>query len=337
MTMLSKPGALRPLFVCLIVFAILGANLPIASAQELTEEAQDAEKSPLPEVEPAYLEPLRALVGDENAFVDQLWVMGNIQFERLETLKIELTQTADPEVIKATSSEIGLCVARLKALSELGLQSYDHNARVHNFNGTVAYDVLGRQMDGVKEWHAAVSLDTKYSDPYNNLGMHYFHAGNYALGFQNMDKALELEPKNPDYCFNMAQNYLIYRPQTEAHRGWDAKRVYKEAMKLSKKAAKLAPDDFEILQDYAVNFLAAENFQVEPDWKGAVKAWQAAREHAPTKLNVYYTWLNEGRAWRAMENDKEAKRCFEEAMRNIPHGIDRTVTQRLLDDVSEAP
>jgi len=339
MIKLSQSGALRHVFVCLFALAMFMVNSLIATAQGGPEVGPEitVQKAPLPEVEPTYLDPLNALVGDENAFVDQLWVMGNAQFERLETLQYELSHSTDPEVIKATSLEIGRCVARLKALSEFGLKSYDHNARVRNFNGTVNYDALGRQMEGVKEWHAAVSLDTDYSDPYNNLGMHYFHAGNYPLGFQNMDKALELEPKNPDYCFNMAQNYLIYRPQTEAHRGWDAKRVYKEAMKLSKKATKLAPDDFEILQDYAVNFLAAENFGTEPDWKGAVKAWQAARKHAPGKVNVYFTWLNEGRAWRAMENNKEAKRCFEEAIQNIPEGNDPSVVQRLLDEVSEAP
>ena len=339
MTKLPQPGTRRPLLACLFTLAVFLEMGSIAGAQEATEEAPvvAVQEAPLPEVDPSYLEPLKALLEDENAFVDEMWAMGNSQFERLDTLEFEISQNTNPAEVQAKRMEIGLCVARLNALSEMGLKSFDHNARVHNFNGTVSYDVRGKELEGVKEWHAAVSLDSKYSDPYNNLGMHYFHAGNYALGFQNMDRALELEPKNPDYCFNMAQNYLIYRPQTEEHRGWDAKRIYKEAMKLSKKAAKLAPDDFEILQDYAVNFLAAENFGEETDWKSAIKAWQAARKHAPEKVNVYYTWLNEGRAWRALENKEEARRCFEAALQNIPDHVDKGVTQRLLSEVSETP
>lgn len=339
MTKLSQPGIRRPLIACLFALALLVRPGTIAGAQEVPEEASavTVQNEPLPEVEPAYLEPLKALSGDEDAFVDQMWAMGNAEFERLETLEMEISQSTIPTEVQAKQAEVGACVARLNALTELGLQTFEHNARVHNFNGTVNYDVRGKELEGVKEWHTAVSLDSKYSDPYNNLGMHYFHAGNYPLGFQNMDRALELEPKNPDYCFNMAQNYLIYRPQTEEHRGWDAKQVYKEAMKLSKKAAKLAPDDFEILQDYAVNFLAAENFGEEPDWKGAVKAWQAARKYAPEKVNVYFTWLNEGRAWRALNNMEEARRCFETALHHIPENIDKGVTQRLLNEVRETP
>lgn len=339
MTKFPQPGAARHFFACVLALAMFLAGGSNAVAQETQVEAPavTVKEAPLPEVDPTYLDPLKALLEDENAFVDELWAMGNSQFERIDTLNHEISQSTDPIAVHALLKEKGECVARLEALTALGLQSFDHNARVHNFNGTVSYDVRGKELEGVKEWHTAVSLDSKYSDPYNNLGMHYFHAGNYPLGFQNMDRALDLEPKNPDYCFNMAQNYLIYRPQTEEHRGWDAKRVYKEAMKLSKKATKLAPEDFEILQDYAVNFLAAENFGEETDWKAAVKAWQAARKHAPEKLNLYFTWLNEGRAWRALENWEEAKRCFEAALQNIPDNVDKGLTQRLLNEVSDKP
>lgn len=320
---------------------ILLVLLAVASCRVMAQEASVDAPAPapqaeaLPEVDPAYLEPLKALAGDENAFVDQLWTMGNGEFERIATLESEIAEGRIASEKKAKYDEMQLCVAKLKAIAALGLKTFDHNARVHNFSGTVYYDALGQPLDGVKEWLAAVSLDSNYSDPYNNLGMHYFHTGNYTLGFQNMDRAMELEPKNADYCFNMVQNYLDFYPQTQEHRGWDEKRVYKEAMKLSKKATKLAPDDFEILQDYAVNFLWAENIKQEPDWKEAVKAWQAARKHAPKPVNVYFTWLNEGRAWRALGKKEEAKRCFEEALHNLPPNMSKDKTQSLIDDLGQ--
>ena len=330
------PHRLATFVLCLALLVIGDWS---AQAQDARDErpAVDAKATELPEVDPAFLDPLKALVGDEVAFVDKVWEMGNLLFERISTLNDMLAHSPGGGEAKPLYDEMLACVAKLKSIAEFGIKSYDHNARVQNFNGTVHYDALGDPLNGVKAWTTAVSLDSKYSDPYNNLGMHYFHAGNYPLGFQNMDRALELEPKNPDYCYNMAQNYLIYRPQTEAHCGWDAKRVYKEAMKLSKKATKYAPDDFEILQDYAVNFLAAENFGEKPDWKGAVKAWQAARKHAPEKVDIYYTWLNEGRAWRALGDKKESRRCFETALHHIPENVEKGLTQRLLDEVSEKP
>lgn len=340
MTKLSPSGVFHFLWHGLLTLAVVALGSWSVAAQEAPVEdaPPPVDEASLPPVDPAYLAPLSALAGNETAFVDQLWTMGNTEFENLSTKQAELGQLQNEAEVDAKRAEIALCVAHLKALAEFGVKSYEQNARVRNFNGTVAYDAFNRQMDGVKEWLAAVSLDSEYSDPYNNLGMHYFHAGEYALGFQNMDRALELEPKNPDYCFNMAQNYLIYRPQTETQRGWDAKRIYKEAMKLSKKATKLAPDDFEILQDYAVNFLAAENFGEKPDWKAAAKAWENARKHAKRDVDLYFTWLNEGRSWRALGNTEEARRCFQEAVaateRNPGLTLHKDLPQRLLAEVS---
>ena len=314
----------------LLLAATLSGGGLFASAQEPTGPTPALE-SPEPEVDPAYLEPLKALSGEEEAFVDQMWAMGNAALERISVLQSEMSPELTQAEAEAKNTEALLCLAQLTAISELSLKTFDHNASVHNFRGTILYDAFGKQLEGVQEWLKAVSLDPKYSDPYNNLGMHYFHSGLYELGFQNMDKALELDPKNADYCFNMAQNYLIYRPQTEEIRGWDAPKIYKEAMKLSKKATKLAPDDYEILEDYAVNFIAAENFELEPDWKESTKAWQAAREHAENNVQTFFTWLNEGRAWRNLENKKEARRCFEAALGIIPGN---EVATRLLNDVN---
>ncbi|MBL7645096.1 MAG: hypothetical protein JNK74_02790 [Candidatus Hydrogenedentes bacterium] len=324
-----------PLRLSKLLLAVSLSALTLgASAQESAPAAPPAAppaESALPQVDPAYLAPLEALTGDENAFLDQLWSMGNAEFKQITALHGQMTPEMSEAEIQAKFAEINVCLAKLTALGELGLKAFDHSASVHNFRGTVYYDGFGKHMEGVQEWLKAVSLDSKYSDPYNNLGMHYFHSGLYELGFQNMDKALELDPKNADYCYNMAQNYLIYRPQTEEIRGWDAPKIYKEAMKLSKKATKLAPTDYEILEDYAVNFIAAENFELEPDWKESIKAWQAARAQAKTTVHTFFTWLNEGRAWRNLENNKEARRCFEEALAVIPGN---EVATRLLDSVS---
>ncbi|MBX3179547.1 MAG: tetratricopeptide repeat protein [Candidatus Hydrogenedentes bacterium] len=293
-------------------YALAQADAPEPPAPPVAGGPDEAELA-------AYLEPLKALEGDQAAFADRVWDMGNAEFKKLDENRTILANPQSSNDSKiAASREIRVNVARLEALAAYGVERFENNPRLRNFRGNVYYDVLDKQVEGVKEWHTAVSLDSKYADPYNNLGMHYFHVGRYPLGFQNMDMALKLDPKSPDFCFNMAQNYLIYRPQTESHRGWPAEKVYKEAMKLSKKAVKLAPKDYELLQDYAVNFLAAQNFGVEPNWKEAVKAWRAARVYARTDEERFFTWMNEGRAWRSMGKKGEAIAAFQEALKIIP-------------------
>jgi len=308
-----------------------GQEAPPALQAPAPTDAPQILEAPLPPVDPKFLEPIKALTGDREAFLDKLWAMGNAEMSRIGDLKVELAGMLQEHEAKQRRDEIAVRQANLEALCALAMQSFEQSASVRNFHGTVLYDIFGEELEGVKEWHTAVSLDSSYSDPYNNLGMYYFHAGEYRLGFQNMDKALELDPKNPDYCFNMAQNYLIYRPQTEEIRGWSADKVYKEAMKYSKKATKLAPEDYEILVDYAVNFLAAENFGLEPDWKEAIEAWRVARVKAPTDVDKFYTWLNEGRAWRSLDKVKEARKCFEEALALQPQNAK---TKELIESLS---
>lgn len=322
----------RILLVGGLVLAWGGARADETPLSPVTTAPDPADAEAIAKEKETYLAPLKALESDETAFLDKLWAMGDAEFARIGELSGLLqSMKLSPEEAVAATNEMARRTAYLKTLGEYGVDRFEHNARARNFHGVVYYDALGMQMEALKEWHMAVSLDKDYSDPYNNLGMHYFHSGDYPLGFQNMDMALKLEPKNPDYCYNMAQNYLIFRPQSEEYRGWSAKKVYKEAMKLSKRATKEAPEDYEILEDYAVNFLAAENFGVEADWKEAIKAWVVAREQAHNVDQKYFTWLNEGRAWRKLDNKDEAIRCFKEALALRPGS---ELPQRLIEELT---
>tara|TARA_R110001592_G_scaffold173302_1_gene411938 strand:+ start:279 stop:1259 length:981 start_codon:yes stop_codon:yes gene_type:complete len=320
-----------PFSIALVALIALGGSpFNKALAQALTEAAPPQEVA-VPMA--AFVAPLEALSGEEEAFVNKLESLGDEEVIRLNDLDNRLRGGGlTPEVATQLQTELRDCLAKLGTLCDVGLQHYAENARVRNFRGNVFYDNLGRQDDAVKEWHMATAIDSDFAEPFNNLGMYYFHCGRYPLGFQNMDKALELEPDNADFNFNLAQNYLIYGPQIEKHRGWNSKRVYKEAMKLSKRAIKTAPDDYQLLEDYAVNFMAAENFGVKADWKDAAQAWQAAREHAPDNVKTFFTWLNEGRMWKNMGKKKEALACFEEALKIMPHS---DVVRRLINELKD--
>ncbi len=317
-----------PGVVCSALLFTLLSACPVWSQEAAPEPDTGVEEATV------YLAPLEALRADKEAYVEMLESMGDREVMRINVLLeiLRSGKTDSPEQATAYQLEMKECLRKLTWLCESGLRNYAEDARVRNFRGNILYDNFGKQVEGVKEWHTAISLDSNYSQPYNNLGMHYFHVGRYPLGFQNMDRALELEPKNPDFLFNMAQNYLIFSQEVEKQRGWSKKKVYKEAMKLSSRAVKEAPEDYQLLEDYAVNYLAAENFGIKADWKDAAKAWQAAREYAPTPVKVFYTWLNEGRMWKLAGRNKDALRCFEEAQKIIP---DNDVVQRLIDGLDD--
>lgn len=204
---------------------------------------------------------------------------------------------------------------------------YPNNARALNYYGEFLYDYDKDQNKAVQTWRVAIMLDEKLASAHNNLGIHLFHVGDYNKGLNYLQRALELEDDNSDFLFNMAQMYLVYFPQLGRMLGLSKEKLYKEAMRMSKKAAELAPDDYDILLDYATNFYAAENFGIESDWEKAALAWQGARPHARTEMETFYTFLNEGRTWLRSDKKKNAVKPLEEAAALRPES--RVVEQLL--------
>ena len=274
---------------------------------------------------------LDALVADEQAAVDTLR-----QYDRMQLLLIEWDQErAESHAADGEKELAQSCIVSLKGRIQTVREGYEHlierfpnNARLQNNYGEWMYDQVGDQAKAIVAWRMAAGLDGEYGAPQNNLAIHYCHVGDYAMGFRYLERALKLDPKNPDYLFNGAQIYLVHGPQVAEYHEWNKKKVYREAMKMSKLAAELQPNDYTLRQDYAVNFNAAVNFDVEVNWREAAEAWRAARGAARTETEIFYTWLNEGRAWIAANKRAQAEKCLTQSLAIYP---DSDVVQRLLD------
>ena len=195
---------------------------------------------------------------------------------------------------------------------------YPDNPLAMTFYGSILYYELGRQDEAVMLWKRASVVNDKLPEPINELYIHYFHVGDYANGWEAMEKVRKLAPDDPDVLFNLAQTFLTYAPQVKQRYEWNDKKVYEEAMKCSKKAAEKLPQDFQVLQDYANNFYAAENFGVEADWKDALEAWSKARAYAPNEYNVFYCWLNEARCAIRKGDKSHATTALGEALKIEP-------------------
>ena len=213
---------------------------------------------------------------------------------------------------------------------EYVLQKFPANARAQTYYGELLYDQFDEQTEAVKIWQKATTLDPKLALPFNDLGIHYCHVGQYEQGIVNYDTALKLDPENVDFMFNLAQCYLTNFPVVQRIRSWTKPRLYKEAMKLSRKAIKLNPADFELTHDYAMNLFLAERFDVRPNWKDTAAAWREVRKIARNDAERMNAWLYEGRAWLAKGNYPEAETCFLEAEKIKP---DSEVAKSLLEEV----
>lgn len=283
---------------------------------------------------PDYLKPLQPVWDNEAALTEALRAWDKVQAAKIE----ELLRAPAPGAA-ATNRTAEEAEAEAKALSkqvrdayELAIATHPNSARLHNFYGELLYDRYNDISGALKQWHEALSLDEKLSAVHNNLALHNFHFGEYKTGLHHLDLALKYEKNNPDYLYNMSNLYLVHSPQIADLRKWDEARVYKEAMKLSKRAVKADPTDYDIVQDYAVNFFAAENYKLEADWKEAAAAWETARGIARNEDEQFYCWLNEGRVWLRAKQPERAIPCLEQALRMRP---DSAPARQMLDAIKD--
>ncbi|HPK00002.1 MAG TPA: tetratricopeptide repeat protein, partial [Candidatus Hydrogenedentes bacterium] len=178
----------------------------------------------------------------------------------------ELALSGDTELAEEKMEQARKRLALVEEAYTYVLERYPDNGRALTYYGELIYDYQGDHTKALMLWKKAAALNPELGDVFNNLGIHYSHAGDLSRGLDYFDKALKCEPNNPDYLYNLCQTYLTQFPAVAKRKGWSLKKVYSTAMKMSKKAAELG-DDYELVQDYAVNFFAAENFQVKADWR----------------------------------------------------------------------
>ena len=209
------------------------------------------------------------------------------------------------DLVRTKQDDIYRRVELIGEAWEFIVDRYPNNARALNYQGEYLYDYAGDPLKATRNWTISIQLDNKLGAPHNNLGLHHFHQGDYKVGLNHLERALELDKNNPDYLYNMSQMYLLYFPQIGAILGVSKKKLFGDAMSMAKKATELLPEDHAVLLDYATNFYAAQNFEVEVDWEEAATAWGKVSAVADTHQERFYASLNEGRTWlRAGENEK---------------------------------
>ncbi|HOD48862.1 MAG TPA: hypothetical protein PLM14_05155 [Candidatus Hydrogenedentes bacterium] len=265
---------------------------------------------------PPALSHMEALAGDEQRLAAAVRDFDRQQCRLAQwdmDLAEELAMAGDKDLAQETMERAKDRLTMVQQAYNYVLERYPDNGRALTYYAELLYDYQGDHAKAIMLWKKASALYPELSEPLNNLALHYCHTGDLSMGLAYFDKALKLEPNHPDYLFNLCQIYLTHFPEVAKRNKWSLKKVYRTAMKMSKKAAELS-NEYELIQDYAVNFFAAQNFQLEADWREAARAWQWARQKARTTDEEFYTWLNEARVWIADGNKAKARECLDAAL-----------------------
>jgi tetratricopeptide (TPR) repeat protein len=136
---------------------------------------------------------------------------------------------------------------------------------------------IGEEDESVKQMEKAREIDPKNPAAWNNLANHYGHRGPAEKAFAYYEKAIELSPDEPIYWQNLATTVFLFRPDATNFYKCTEQQVFDRSLELYRRALKLAPTNFVLATDYAMTFYGIK----PPRLDEAMAAWQAALAIAP--------------------------------------------------------
>jgi tetratricopeptide (TPR) repeat protein len=163
---------------------------------------------------------------------------------------------------------------RLKAVRDTYdnfLSWHPDHARAHLAYGSFLMETHHEE-EAVNQMEKARELDPKNPAAWNNLANYYGHRSPVKKSFEYYAKAIELNPKEAVYYQNLATTVFLFRPDAMEFYKIDEPQVFDKALDLYRRAMKLDPDNFVLASDYAMSY-----YGIKPMRTGdAIAAWESA-------------------------------------------------------------
>jgi tetratricopeptide (TPR) repeat protein len=164
----------------------------------------------------------------------------------------------------------------VRAAYEDFLRRHPSHTRARLAFGSFLSDI-GEEEEAVKQMEKARELDPKNPAAWNNLANYYGHRGPVEKAFAYYAKAIELNPNESVYYQNLATTVFLFRPDATNFYQCTEQQVFDRSLALYRSAMKLAPTNFVLASDYAMTFYGIKPARPEE----ALAAWKAALTLAP--------------------------------------------------------
>ena len=155
------------------------------------------------------------------------------------------------------------------------LEKHPGHARAHLAYGSFLLDINDEER-GVAQMEKARELDPKNPAAWNNLANIYGHHGPVEKAFEYYGKAIELNPAESVYHQNLATTVYLFRPAAMEFFKINEQQVFDKALELYKKAVKLDPQNFPLYTDYAQSYYGIKPLRTND----ALVAWTNALQIA---------------------------------------------------------
>jgi len=144
-------------------------------------------------------------------------------------------------------------------------------ARARLAYGSFLHD-LGDEKAGEAQVEKARELDPKNPAAWNNLANYYAESGKVKTAFEYYAKAIELNPSEPLYYQNFAGTVYLFRKAAMEFYKITEQQVFEKALDLYNKAFKLDPQNFNLATDLAQTYYPLRPTRTDD----ALRAWTNA-------------------------------------------------------------
>lgn len=165
---------------------------------------------------------------------------------------------------------------------------------------------------GLRKQAVAILLKANEMDPNiplvkNELGNYLAEDGKPLQAINYFLAAIKLQPKEPLYHYQLGT--LLYEARDDFLRSgeWTRDAIDHSMHEAFKNAAELAPDRIEFTYRYAESFYDMS----DPDWPGALKAWQGLEAKAQSELERETMRLHEANVLLYMGKAEQARKVLD--------------------------
>ncbi len=218
-------------------------------------------------------------------------------------------------------------LAEVRKVYERFLERYPDYAPARNAFASFLEEI-GEEDESTAQLEKARDLDPKDAPVWNNLGNQYAHSGPIGKAFPAYEKAMELNPFEPVYRYNLATVVFMYRKDAREYYHIDETAVFAKALNLYREVRRLRPNNFQYAFDFAQTFYGvnlapaptpaehrAEELRLADD---ALSAWADALVLADNDLDREGIYLHQAR-WHLRAGRLDAARTNLTLVTNPAH------------------
>lgn len=184
---------------------------------------------------------------------------------------------------------------------------------------------IGEEEEGVKQMERARELDPKNPAAWNNLANYYAHRSPVKKAFEYYARAFELAPEEPIYYWNLATTVYLFRKDAREFYKLNEEQVFDKALELYRQAIQRDPTNFVLATDYAESFYGTNPMRLED----GLKAWQSALKIARDEVEKEGVYMHFARINIYTGNFEEARKQLGSITNAMYETLKGTLTRKL--------